>query len=490
MLVDERPQAISATTAWWIVGAITLFGAALRFYHLNSGLWFDEIVTLIEAVRAPLGEIVTSLSGDNDHPLYSLLAHFSIEAFGEKPWSLRLPAALAGIATIPVLYVFGARVSGRAEALAAAALLTVSYHHVWFSQNARGYTLLLLLTLVSTHLLLRALENGRAGGYLLYGFTAALGCYAHLTMVFIVLGQALVVGADLLLDPLRRGRISNYLNPALGFGLAGLLTLLLYAPLIADIQPAIEPDPPPPVAGEGRVATGVVWFLLELLRQLDIGFALSALGVLGMLLFVAGSASFLIERRMLLALAFVPAGLIAIAVLVLDHPTRPRLFFFLSGFVLLIVARGAIVLGRWLVERTSIGLTQHAVSSALLVTLGVVSVLALPSAYRFPKQDYEGALDYLREAADDAPVAVAGIGAALPYQRYYRLPWQELERGNELEALLRGHERVWLVHTLSSYIPVFKPDLWRAIESSCSVQRTFPGTVGDGNISVRLCSSS
>ena len=39
--------------------------------------------------------------------------------------------------------------------LAAAGLLTVSYHHVWFSQNARAYTALLFFTLIATTLCLR-----------------------------------------------------------------------------------------------------------------------------------------------------------------------------------------------------------------------------------------------------------------------------------------------------------------------------------------------
>jgi mannosyltransferase len=175
-----------------LVLALTTLGAGLRLYNLDSGLWYDEIKTLIDAVRPPLGQILTSLAGDNDHPLYSVLAHLSIAAFGESAWSLRLPAAIAGIATIPALYLLGTRVAGHFEALAAAALLTLSYHHIWFSQNARGYTLLLLCAVVATHLLLIALRHGRRRTYVWYGIVAALGTYTHLTMVFVIASHAVV----------------------------------------------------------------------------------------------------------------------------------------------------------------------------------------------------------------------------------------------------------------------------------------------------------
>lgn len=140
---------------------LVILGAALRFHAIGTGLWYDEIVTLVESVRAPLGEIVTRFAGDNHHPLYSVLAHLAVALVGEEPWALRLPAALFGVATIPLLYGLGRLVTSRVESGAAALILTVSYHHIWFSQNARGYTAVLFLVLLSTYALLRWLDERR-----------------------------------------------------------------------------------------------------------------------------------------------------------------------------------------------------------------------------------------------------------------------------------------------------------------------------------------
>ena len=133
-------------------------GAALRLYGLNRGLWVDEVTTLVEYVRPSLGDIVTTYGSQNQHFLFSVLAHLSITAFGESVWSLRLPAALFGIATLWALWRLGLELTSPREALLSMALLTFSYPHIWFSQNARGYSALLFWTVASSYYLVRGLR--------------------------------------------------------------------------------------------------------------------------------------------------------------------------------------------------------------------------------------------------------------------------------------------------------------------------------------------
>jgi hypothetical protein len=78
--------------------AIVAGALVLRVIGLNSGLWFDEIVTLVESARLPLTRILTDFPGVNAHPFYSVLAHVSIAALGDSAWALRLPACLFGVA--------------------------------------------------------------------------------------------------------------------------------------------------------------------------------------------------------------------------------------------------------------------------------------------------------------------------------------------------------------------------------------------------------
>lgn len=71
---------------FWIIVGLTLLGTVLRMIGLNNKLWYDEIFTLVEYVRKPLSEIVSYYSRNN-HVLYSVLAHASLNVFGEYPWA-------------------------------------------------------------------------------------------------------------------------------------------------------------------------------------------------------------------------------------------------------------------------------------------------------------------------------------------------------------------------------------------------------------------
>src|SRR5262249_8230762 len=159
----------------------------------------------------------------------TLLAHGSRAVFGDAAWSLRLPAVVFGVASIEALYLLGTVVTGRREALLAAALMAVSYHHVWFSQNARGYTGLLLFTLLSSWFLLQGLRQGHAILWLGYGVTAAAGMWVHLTMSFVIAGQLFVALGWAQSPATQRRRVLA------GFIWAGLLTVLLYLPVLPQL---------------------------------------------------------------------------------------------------------------------------------------------------------------------------------------------------------------------------------------------------------------
>src|SRR6185503_1521457 len=101
------------STPWIALAALMSLAAVLRAIGLDGGLWLDEILTLIDSVRRPLAQIVATFPSNNQHTLYSVLAHASIALFGDEAWSLRLPAAIFGVATIPALYFLAREFVGR-----------------------------------------------------------------------------------------------------------------------------------------------------------------------------------------------------------------------------------------------------------------------------------------------------------------------------------------------------------------------------------------
>ena len=95
------------------------------------------------------------------HVLHSLLVQASVDAFGFQDWAVRLPALLAGIVTVPVFLGGAARL--HLDAVSRGRLPPRGrVPHVFFSQNARGYTALLLFGLASTGLLTQALRRDRS----------------------------------------------------------------------------------------------------------------------------------------------------------------------------------------------------------------------------------------------------------------------------------------------------------------------------------------
>ncbi len=468
-------------TAIWpwrsiLLGATFALAAVLRLVGLESGLWYDEIVTLVLSARHPFGTILTDFPGVNVHPLYSVLAHASIGAFGESAWSLRLPACLFGLASIVMTYRLGVPLVGRTEAGVAALLLTTSYHHIWFSQNARGYTLLGFLTLLSTHALLRAAGSGRTRDYVVYALASFAGVYTHLTMVFVVAGHAAVVGLGI---ATMDRRLYVPLGPV-SFAWAGIVALsaMAYAPFAASLLTIVGGAS---ASDAARVATAG-WALGEAARSLFSGPAASV-PIAGALFAAIGIVG-LWQRQPLACALCVAPGVVTLAALVaLGQPIRPRFFFFLSGAAVLFVACGVgdsvgRFARRWPDRRPAWSAGVIGVGLAL----SAVSVAALPRNYQVPKQDFDGAVRFLTTAeAQGAEITVADP-ACLPFEAYFGKTWRCVTRIEDWPGPGRTSRRVLVVFTLTNYI--HDPHVRERLFTACPIVRHFAGTLADGDITV------
>lgn len=118
---------------------ITVLASALRLYQVNSGLWLDEISPLEFYRHTSIFHLLTVYYSTNSHLLNTILVKFAAAIWGEQAWAVRAPAVLFGVATIPVAYALARQALSRKSSLAVALLMAVSYHHIFFSQNARGY---------------------------------------------------------------------------------------------------------------------------------------------------------------------------------------------------------------------------------------------------------------------------------------------------------------------------------------------------------------
>src|SRR5215213_3124088 len=185
----ERVPALPAHAG--ALAAIVALAAALRFATLTTqSYWLDEAVT-VDLLHKSFGGMLSAIpDGESTPPLYYVLAWLWTHVFGTGEAGLRSLSALIGVATVPVAYAAAARLVTRRTGLVVAAIVAVNPLLVWFSQEARAYALLVLLTAVSLLLFARVLERPARHDLVWWAVASALALAAHYFALFVVVPQA------------------------------------------------------------------------------------------------------------------------------------------------------------------------------------------------------------------------------------------------------------------------------------------------------------
>ncbi|MCZ6598583.1 MAG: hypothetical protein O7B99_13150 [Planctomycetota bacterium] len=167
--------------ARWLLAAACLF-ALVRFWRLGEwSLWHDEALALSDALQQ---------SSALDNRLgYSILSLF-LGLFETRPnefWLRFIPACL-GWLTVPLTWWAFRPLAGSRRAAAAALLVAVWTWHVYWSQNARFYTLAQDLALVGGGLVLRGYWRASISLVVLGFVFVAAGATAHPSVAFLFAG--------------------------------------------------------------------------------------------------------------------------------------------------------------------------------------------------------------------------------------------------------------------------------------------------------------
>jgi mannosyltransferase len=174
-----------------VVAGLTLAGLAVRAAGLDESLFGDELFTVEVSSRSGLDDVVSGVASDLEisPPLYFVFAWATGKVGDPHVW-LRMPGLLAGVATIPAVYVLGLRTVGRRAAIVAAALLAFSPFAVFYATEARAYALATLFVVLSTLALLSALDAGGRLRWGLFALAAWAALFTHYTTVFPLAAQA------------------------------------------------------------------------------------------------------------------------------------------------------------------------------------------------------------------------------------------------------------------------------------------------------------
>ena len=171
---------------WWPLAALTLLAAVLRLSTLDlQSFWGDEAFTPVHVLHPSLWATLRGIARtENTPPLWYVLAWADSRVLGTGEVALRLPSALAGIATVPVAWAIGRELAGRRAAAVCAALVAVNPLFVWYSQEARAYGLFVFTAALAMLCFLRAQSEPTRGRMAAFALTGSLALLSHYFAVF------------------------------------------------------------------------------------------------------------------------------------------------------------------------------------------------------------------------------------------------------------------------------------------------------------------
>ncbi len=200
----ERP---GRRPSWWPLAALTLLAAGLRLGTLDvQSFWYDEAFTPVHVLHASLWATWRAfVHTENTPPLWYVVVWGWSRVAGTGEVALRLPSALAGIATVPVAWGIGWELASgpgrpapdthdparRRAAILAAALVACNPLLVWYSQEARAYAFFVLFAALAMLCCLRAGRAPTPRRLALFAASGAAALLSHYFAVFLLAPMAL-----------------------------------------------------------------------------------------------------------------------------------------------------------------------------------------------------------------------------------------------------------------------------------------------------------
>jgi uncharacterized membrane protein len=219
--------------------ALVALALALRVYRLDArSLWLDEILSSQPAHLTGPGDVVAwSKAAINQMPLFYMFIWF-LGRWSDGAVMLRLPALIAGTLLVPAVFLAGRSIFGTLTGLVAALLAAVMPFAVWYSQEARSYTLLMLLTTLQMYFAFAAVKRGHWTSWVGLAVFTILNLYTHYVAIFATVAMGVYVGLFLLNDLVRGTATQSKerfrrIAPAL---LAGAVVAVAYVPWVPALR--------------------------------------------------------------------------------------------------------------------------------------------------------------------------------------------------------------------------------------------------------------
>lgn len=351
----------------------------------------DELATVSLWAQMPYLKIFTNYQYPNNHIFLTFILSVLLKTFGLNEWLLRLPVLLCGLVSIYLSYLLSRKISGNSfVGFATAFLMVVSEKHIFFSTNARGYLLVMVLALMAMTSLFKRLEGGVLKipklshglncGLAFSGWLGiwVLGTWTIPTFLFFEVSLALFLMGCLLTGKVLPSPQKKLLMiPFVSIVLGSIACYLQYYVFI-DSKMLAE-------ATSHAAKSSLPLFFPELLAQWTSPF--ESLGIIFFLFALLGLVRVFKKNKavgLLLACAWLGPVVIAMVGFLLEElPGVPhsRTFFYLQPFFLMLSVMG--------VEQGYSALRRHKpdlIGKSFLVVAGILAVLI--AGYKFFQHTY------------------------------------------------------------------------------------------------------
>ncbi|MCL5264758.1 MAG: glycosyltransferase family 39 protein [Chloroflexi bacterium] len=455
---------LSEKRQYHLLAIVLVIASVLRLAWLGQReIWYDEAFSVLCAEKGFAAIQYGTISqfqcaaADVHPPLYYFLLHVWM-GLGESLFIVRLLSAILGVATVGVSYLLGRELFGARAGLAGAFVVAISPFHIYYSQEARMYSLLGFLLTMGTYFFVRAVQTSKLRHWLGFTVCFALAQYTHSVAVFWLMA---LDACALLLYRCRPNVLKSVIAANVG-------VFLLCSPWLLFALPGqlskVEQSYWIPVPGPAQL----VRLLLTLTLNLPAPPALLVLWTFFAFLLLALVIQLAVHqlrreqaaRSNLLFLAII--ALLPVLAIFLVSQVRPiyweRLFIFSAIAYYLLVG--------WAVSKVKLS------PASLLLGVPVLAVVGLALHYQytfdqFPRSPYRSAVQYLRANYDPNSVIIHNNKLSF-FPSYFwdrglpqhflpdppGAPQDTLSRPtmetlglfpDDLEQLTRGHDRVYLV---------------------------------------------
>ncbi|MGQ0634384.1 MAG: glycosyltransferase family 39 protein [Planctomycetaceae bacterium] len=457
--LSHRLDPAYTRTDYLLAGALAITAALLRLPGLSTGFSYDELTISMSMsekslphllMRAEPWRLVSAITG---FVLYKL--------FGVSEVAARTTSYVAGVLTVPALYLLARRWAGTAEALAAASILALSTFHVWYSQFSTSYAPALFCIVLSMWALESSIAADQLRRWGAWAATVFLGLLVNFqVMLFVLVAQAFRVAFPVVPGPFhwRQVRQAGVLCLYAGASVGTLFSMnfFLWCHIVSGLTGSSDANL---LMNEPR---GDTWQQVELFARWvaneyapwPLQLAVITLIVIG--LFVWS------KRDSALSLYLVLPTVIFWSMFVVEIIRRvtPRHSIFTLVPSCIFAGTGAVTAVRAVLPRSPLGIPIARAVPVYVLILAALSGSAYSLYHHWTHEPFPYRVigKYVaRNVPDHATVYFGGFGYP-EYQYYYR-PLRLLPDYAALSDVMDADDDYWIVYFYDSYVAQMPDDL-------------------------------